>query len=125
LQKGQFIFPRKRFARHKIPPQVYLKSYCCEIFYCAPCENQIEAPAENGVSRTVHVFCCILLFNYLRTPLKNLLNSSGVVRYFSATCLFTSASLCGSVDKDCVCHACGHEFDSRLEGKFSNVPHHL
>jgi len=34
-------------------------------------------------------------------------------------------SLCGSVGKDFVYHACGHEFESRLKWKFSNFPHHL
>jgi len=34
-------------------------------------------------------------------------------------------SLCGSVGKDFVCHACGHEFESRPKWKFSNFPHHL
>jgi len=33
------------------------------------------------------------------------------------------ASLCGSVGKDFIYHACGHE--SRLKWKFSNFPHHL
>jgi len=33
--------------------------------------------------------------------------------------------LCGSVGKDFVYHACGHEFESRLKGKFSNFPHHV
>jgi len=46
-------------------------------------------------------------------------------------CLWSScihiilASLNGSVGKDLVYHACGHEFESRLKRKFSNFPHHL
>jgi len=35
------------------------------------------------------------------------------------------ASLCGSVSKDFVYHACGQEFESRPKWKFSNFPHHL
>jgi len=34
-------------------------------------------------------------------------------------------SLCGSVGKDFVYHACGDEFKSRQKGKFSNFPHNL
>jgi len=33
--------------------------------------------------------------------------------------------LCGSVGKDFVYHACGHELESRLKWKFSNFPYHL
>jgi len=35
------------------------------------------------------------------------------------------ASLCGSVGKDFVYHACGHEFESRMEWKISNFLHPL
>jgi len=35
------------------------------------------------------------------------------------------ASLYGAVGKDFVYHACGHEFESRLKGKFSNFPYYL
>jgi len=34
-------------------------------------------------------------------------------------------SLCGSVGKDFVYHACAHEFESGLKWKFSNHSHHL
>jgi len=34
-------------------------------------------------------------------------------------------SLYGTVGKDFVYHACGHEFESRLKWKISNFPHHL
>jgi len=36
-----------------------------------------------------------------------------------------SVSLCCSLGKDFVYHACGHEFKSRLKWKVSNFPHHL
>jgi len=35
------------------------------------------------------------------------------------------ASLCGSIGKGFVYHACGREFESRLKWNFSNFPHHL
>jgi len=44
---------------------------------------------------------------------------------FSLIPLRLMDSLCGSVDKDFIYHACGHEFESRLKWTFSNFPHHL
>jgi len=75
-------------------------------YYCFPILICAESPRANKV-----IFHIIYPKS---TPLT------------TSRCMVTvTDSLCGSVGKDFVYHACGHEFESRLKWKFSNFPHHL
>jgi len=72
--------------------------------------------------------CCLRLGQNASLTLKN--NNSWVQKEHAMFMSYLwNHYLChsdwwGSVGKDFVYHACGHEFESRLKWKFSNFPHH-
>jgi len=53
------------------------------------------------------------------------LNRHRIETLHSRTVIIFIFSLCGSVAKDLVYHACGHEFVSRLKWKLSYFSHHM